>query len=38
MSLFSEKPDGGDPLRSMGPPFLPDGESAHRPSIDRNTL
>ena len=21
-----EEPDGGDPMRVMGPPFLPDGE------------
>src|SRR5437016_3789441 len=24
-----EDPDGGDPMRMMGPPFLPDGESAY---------
>ncbi|HEU5319569.1 MAG TPA: CoA transferase, partial [Methylomirabilota bacterium] len=24
-----EEPDGGDPMRVMGPPFLPDGDSAY---------
>jgi formyl-CoA transferase len=31
-----EEPDGGDPMRAMGPPFLPDGESAYFLSINRN--
>ena len=31
-----EDPDGGDPMRSMGPPFLPDGESAYFLAINRN--
>src|SRR3989442_6499806 len=31
-----EEPDGGDPRRGMGPPFLPDGESAYFLSINRN--
>jgi formyl-CoA transferase/CoA:oxalate CoA-transferase len=31
-----EEPDGGDPMRSMGPPFLPNGESAYFLSINRN--
>jgi len=31
-----EEPDGGDPMRVMGPPFLPDGESAYFLSINRN--
>jgi len=31
-----EEPDGGDPMRRMGPPFLPDGESAYFLSINRN--
>src|SRR5947207_13252639 len=31
-----EDPDGGDPMRVMGPPFLPDGESAYFLSINRN--
>ena len=31
-----EEPDGGDPMRGMGPPFLPDGESAYFLSINRN--
>lgn len=31
-----EEPDGGDPMRLMGPPFLPDGESAYFLSINRN--
>ena len=31
-----EEPDGGDPMRRMGPPFLPNGESAYFLSINRN--
>jgi len=31
-----EEIDGGDPMRVMGPPFLPDGESAYFLSINRN--
>src|SRR5262249_31014490 len=31
-----EDPDGGDPMRAMGPPFLPDGESAYFLAINRN--
>jgi formyl-CoA transferase/CoA:oxalate CoA-transferase len=31
-----EEPDGGDPMRAMGPPFLPGGESAYFLSINRN--
>lgn len=31
-----EELDGGDPMRAMGPPFLPDGESAYFLSINRN--
>jgi crotonobetainyl-CoA:carnitine CoA-transferase CaiB-like acyl-CoA transferase len=31
-----ENPDGGDPMRVMGPPFLPDGASAYFLSINRN--
>jgi crotonobetainyl-CoA:carnitine CoA-transferase CaiB-like acyl-CoA transferase len=31
-----EEPDGGDPMRAMGPPFLPDGESAYFLAINRN--
>ena len=31
-----EDPDGGDPMRAMGPPFLPDGESAYYLAINRN--
>jgi crotonobetainyl-CoA:carnitine CoA-transferase CaiB-like acyl-CoA transferase len=31
-----EDPDGGDPMRQMGPPFLPGGESAYFLSINRN--
>ncbi len=31
-----EEPDGGDPMRVMGPPFLPNGESAYFLSINRN--
>src|SRR5213596_1707537 len=31
-----EDPDGGDPMRSMGLPFLPDGESAYFLAINRN--
>jgi crotonobetainyl-CoA:carnitine CoA-transferase CaiB-like acyl-CoA transferase len=31
-----EEPGGGDPMRAMGPPFLPDGESAYFLSINRS--
>ena len=31
-----EEPDGGDPMRVMGPPFLSDGESAYFLAINRN--
>ena len=31
-----EDPDGGDPMRMMGPPFLPDGESAYFLAINRS--
>ena len=31
-----EEPDGGDPMRVMGPPFLPDGDSAYFLAINRN--
>jgi crotonobetainyl-CoA:carnitine CoA-transferase CaiB-like acyl-CoA transferase len=31
-----EEPDGGDPMRQMGPPFLPGGESAYFLCINRN--
>jgi crotonobetainyl-CoA:carnitine CoA-transferase CaiB-like acyl-CoA transferase len=31
-----EDPDGGDPMRAMGPPFLPDGESAYFLAVNRN--
>jgi crotonobetainyl-CoA:carnitine CoA-transferase CaiB-like acyl-CoA transferase len=31
-----EEPDGGDPMRAMGPPFLPDGASAYFLAINRN--
>jgi crotonobetainyl-CoA:carnitine CoA-transferase CaiB-like acyl-CoA transferase len=31
-----EEPDGGDPMRVMGPPFLDGGESAYFLSINRN--
>ena len=31
-----EGPDGGDPMRQMGPPFLSNGESAYFLSINRN--
>jgi glutaryl-CoA transferase len=31
-----EEPDGGDPMRVMGPPFLPDGESVYFLAINRN--
>jgi len=34
--LKIEEPDGGDPMRVMGPPFLPNGESAYFLSINRN--
>jgi crotonobetainyl-CoA:carnitine CoA-transferase CaiB-like acyl-CoA transferase len=30
-----EEPDGGDPMRVMGPPFLADGESAYFLAINR---
>ena len=31
-----EDPDGGDPMRMMGPPFLPDGDSAYFLAVNRN--
>ena len=31
-----EEPPGGDPMRVMGPPFLPGGESAYFLAINRN--
>jgi formyl-CoA transferase/CoA:oxalate CoA-transferase len=31
-----EEPSGGDPMRAMGPPFLPDGASAYFLAINRN--
>jgi formyl-CoA transferase/CoA:oxalate CoA-transferase len=31
-----EEPDGGDPMRVMGPPFLPDGDSVYFLAINRN--
>ena len=31
-----EDPEGGDPMRTMGPPFLPDGESAYFLAVNRN--
>jgi crotonobetainyl-CoA:carnitine CoA-transferase CaiB-like acyl-CoA transferase len=31
-----EEPGGGDPMRAMGPPFLPDGASAYFLAINRN--
>ncbi len=31
-----EDPDGGDPMRAMGPPFLPNGESAYFLAVNRN--
>jgi crotonobetainyl-CoA:carnitine CoA-transferase CaiB-like acyl-CoA transferase len=31
-----EDPDGGDPMRAMGPPFLPNGGSAYFLAINRN--
>lgn len=31
-----EEPEAGDPMRAMGPPFLPDGESAYFLAINRN--
>ena len=34
--LKVEEPDGGDPMRTMGPPFLPDGESAYFLAVNRN--
>src|SRR3954465_3244575 len=34
--IKGEEPDGGDPMRVMGPPFLPDGESAYFLAINRN--
>jgi CoA:oxalate CoA-transferase len=30
-----EEPDGGDPMRAMGPPFLPNGESAYFLAVNR---
>ena len=33
-----EDPEGGDPMRQMGPPFLPGDESAYFLSINRNKL
>jgi crotonobetainyl-CoA:carnitine CoA-transferase CaiB-like acyl-CoA transferase len=34
--LKIEERTGGDPMRAMGPPFLPDGESAYFLAINRN--
>ena len=34
--LKIEDPDGGDPMRVMGPPFLADGESAYFLAINRS--
>ena len=31
-----ETPAGGDPMRAMGPPFLPGGESAYFLAVNRN--
>jgi len=31
-----EDPEGGDPMRAMGPPFLPDGESPYFLAVNRN--
>jgi CoA:oxalate CoA-transferase len=31
-----EEPESGDPMRAMGPPFLPGGESAYFLAINRN--
>jgi crotonobetainyl-CoA:carnitine CoA-transferase CaiB-like acyl-CoA transferase len=31
-----EDPAGGDPMRVMGPPFLPDGDSAYFLAVNRN--
>jgi formyl-CoA transferase/CoA:oxalate CoA-transferase len=31
-----EDPEGGDPMRAMGPPFLPDGDSAYFLAVNRN--
>ena len=31
-----EDPEGGDPMRAMGPPFLPGGESAYFLAVNRN--
>ncbi len=31
-----EEPEGGDPMRAMGPPFFPDGESVYFLAINRN--
>ena len=31
-----EDPEGGDPMRVMGPPYLPDGESAYFLAVNRN--
>jgi crotonobetainyl-CoA:carnitine CoA-transferase CaiB-like acyl-CoA transferase len=34
--LKIEEPRGGDPMRAMGPPFLPDGGSAYFLAVNRN--
>src|SRR5262249_44125038 len=34
--IKGEEPEAGDPMRGMGPPFLPDGESAYFLAINRN--
>jgi crotonobetainyl-CoA:carnitine CoA-transferase CaiB-like acyl-CoA transferase len=34
--LKIEEPGGGDAMRTMGPPFLPDGESAYFLAVNRN--
>jgi crotonobetainyl-CoA:carnitine CoA-transferase CaiB-like acyl-CoA transferase len=31
-----EEPDAGDPMRAMGPPFLPGGDSAYFLAVNRN--
>ena len=31
-----EDPEGGDPMRAMGPPFRPDGESAYFLAVNRS--
>jgi crotonobetainyl-CoA:carnitine CoA-transferase CaiB-like acyl-CoA transferase len=31
-----EEPEAGDPMRVMGPPFLPDGDSAYFLAVNRN--